>query len=90
MTAFPFFKGNQSGVYVGEIIRSIAEDDYENLWLGTSAGIIKLSKDRESRVVYGKKNGVILQYRRIAWHIKPDNLISSDKSGVKLLELNKR
>ena len=57
-TDFAPFKSNESGIFVGEIVRSIIGDDDDNLWLGTSGGIIKLSADRENKEVYNKDNGI--------------------------------
>ena len=57
-TDFAPFKSNESGIFVGEIVRSIIGDDDDNLWLGTSGGIIKLSADRENKEVYDKDNGI--------------------------------
>ena len=57
-TDFAPFKSNESGIFVGEIVRSIIGDEDDNLWLGTSGGIIKLSADRENKEVYDNDNGI--------------------------------
>ena len=58
LTGFTPFRAPESGMVVGEIVRSITGDLDDHLWLGTSAGIIMVDKERENRTVYGLESGV--------------------------------
>ena len=39
-------------------VLSFIEDDQQNLWLSTSAGIIKIDRDRKENVAYGSNHGI--------------------------------
>jgi ligand-binding sensor domain-containing protein/signal transduction histidine kinase len=56
-------------------IRSILEDDQENLWLSTSSGIIKINPERNDYIIYGEKFG--LDGTRLAY-----NSSYTDRQGM--------
>ncbi len=54
---FSLISNDQAGFEIEEV-RSIMEDDENNLWLSTNTGIIKVNKDRNLFTKYGKENGI--------------------------------
>jgi ligand-binding sensor domain-containing protein len=46
------------------VISGLLEDDQRALWLNSSIGILKLSRDRDALVIYGERHGVNAETRR--------------------------
>jgi signal transduction histidine kinase len=59
----------------------ITEDHEQNLWLTTAKGLIRLNKERNSATLYGKNQGVSLEFRSFIYTLPNGKTVFGDTSG---------
>jgi signal transduction histidine kinase/ligand-binding sensor domain-containing protein len=64
---FLLFTDPEIGLTATTIIVCILEDDKKNLWVSSSAGILRFSPNRNDITVYSKKQGVDVSGLTITW-----------------------
>ncbi|NND31337.1 MAG: hypothetical protein HKN76_02015, partial [Saprospiraceae bacterium] len=55
---FEIYRNQQLSQGITSAIRSIVEDEFQNLWLGSSIGLIRLNGDRNQMILFDQDNGL--------------------------------
>jgi signal transduction histidine kinase/ligand-binding sensor domain-containing protein len=67
LDTFLLFTDPEIGLTATTIVAGILEDDKKNLWISSSAGILRLSSDRNEITVYSKNQGVDASRLTMPW-----------------------